>query len=112
MTPSRRTVLGASGVLAAASALPAQAAPEAGDAAWLQAVLERYAGVGIKASGGPGDNASGAWLDGELKRLGYRTERQTFQAPFFDATNATLVSGSTRAAVIPQAVVTPTGPAG
>jgi len=112
MTPSRRTVLGASGALAAASALPASAAPAVGDAAWLQAVLERYAGFGVKASGGTGDNACGAWLEGELKKIGYRTERQTFQAPFFDAANVTLVSGSARAAVIPQAPVTPTGSVG
>jgi hypothetical protein len=112
MTPNRRTLLGASGALAAAVALPARAAPTVGDAAWHQAVLERYAGFGIKASGGAGDNACGAWLEGELKRIGYRTERQRFDAPFFNASNVTLVSGAARAAVIPQAVVTPTGPAG
>ena len=112
MTLDRRTVLTTSGALAAATALPAEAAPAVGDAAWHQAVLQRYAGFGIKASGGAGDNACGAWLEGELKKIGYRTERQRFDAPFFDPSNVTLVSGAARAAVIPQAVVTPTGSGG
>jgi hypothetical protein len=111
MTPSRRTVLSASGVLAAAAALPARAAT-VGDTAWLQAVVERYAGFGIKAAGGPGDKACDAWLEGELRAAGYVTERHGFQVPFFEPANVTLASGSARAAVIPQAVVTPTGPAG
>src|SRR6185295_16338369 len=55
MRTSRRGLLIGGGVLAAGAASPAQAAPAAADAAWLQGVLERYAGFGVKASGGPGD---------------------------------------------------------
>src|SRR5205085_10270675 len=66
MRTSRRGLLIGSGVLAAGAAPLAQAAPAAADAAWLQGALERYVGFGIKASGGPGDTASGAWLEGDL----------------------------------------------
>lgn len=115
MTTSRRRLLGATGALAAAS-VPLGAASSAagptGDAAWLQGVLERYAGFGIKASGGPGDTACGAWLEGELKSFGYACERQAFEAPFFDARTATLASGGARAEVIPQGLVVATGPDG
>lgn len=115
MTPSRRHVLGAAGALAAGAATAAEAAgkgPAFADTAWLQAVLERYAGFGIKASGGPGDEACGAWLEGELARAGYACERQGFQVPFFEPANVTLAAGTARAGVIPQAVVRPTGPQG
>jgi len=110
MRPSRRTVLTSGVVAAATSAAPAGAAPaKAHDAAWLQSVLERYAALGGKASGGQGDEACGAWLESELTRAGYACERQSFGVPYFDAAVATLVSGQTRAAVIPQAIVHPTG---
>jgi hypothetical protein len=89
----------------------AQAASGA-DPAWLQAVLERYAGFGVTASGGPGDNATGAWLEGDLAALGYRCERQAFEVPFADVRTATLAVGGARAAVFPQAIVRPTGPGG
>ncbi|MBX3477736.1 MAG: hypothetical protein KF910_09015 [Brevundimonas sp.] len=107
--PSRRGVLfaGAAGGLAVAP-------PEAPalDDGWHQAVLERYFEHGDKASGGPGDTAVGAWLDSELTAAGYRCERQGFQAPFFDADEASLVIEGAKAVVIPQAVVRPTGPDG
>lgn len=115
MTPSRRTVLGASGVIAAAGATSgARGAAGAGigEHAWLQDVLERYAALGDKASGGPGDQASGAWLEAELQRVGYGCERHAFQVPFFAPVSTTLTCGSARAAVIPQAVVKTTGPGG
>jgi hypothetical protein len=117
MTPARRHVLGAAGALAAGGlAAGVEAAPGNGPAGadpnWLQAVLERYAGFGVKASGGPGDEACGAWLEDELKRAGYACERHGFQVPFFDPARVTLVSGSAQAGVIPQAIVRPTGPGG
>lgn len=93
-----------------AAATPAAAADF--DDAWHQAVLERYAGFGDKAAGGPGDNACGAWLEGELARAGYACERQVFQTPWFDVRQATVEAGEARAEVIPQAVVVPTGPVG
>jgi hypothetical protein len=116
MTPSRRLVLGAAGALAAVgSAPPAGAARGSADPASparLQAFLERYAGFGIKASGGPGDEACGAWLEGELEQAGYVCERQRFEVPFFDPVTVTLSSGGAQARVYPQAIVQPTGPAG
>ncbi|MBX3484900.1 hypothetical protein [Phenylobacterium sp.] len=117
MTSTRRQVLAATGAVAVAGAASAGAAgaatsPVVGDPAWLQQVLERYAGFGIKASGGAGDEACGAWLAGELTRVGYACEQHHFEVPFFEPTAATLTSGDARADVIPQAVVRPTGPKG
>ncbi len=116
MSASRRDLLLGAGVLAAgtvsqakAAAPPAAASP---DAAWLQAVLERYAGFGIKASGGAGDVASGAWLEGDLTALGYRCERQAFEVPYADVRKATLAVGDQQATVVPQAIVKTTGPGG
>jgi hypothetical protein len=111
MPPSRRTVLAAPGAIAAASASAASAPTSAAvhDAAWLQAVLERYASFGNKASGGPGDEACGAWLEAELTKAGYACERQPFDVPFFEPIVTTLVSGTASAKVIPQAIVRATG---
>lgn len=74
-------------------------------------VLERYAGFGDKASGGPGDEACGAWLEGELGAMGYVCERQPFDMPAYEG-EATLESGAAKADLIPQAVVVPTPPGG
>jgi hypothetical protein len=116
MTPSRRIVLagtsllgfGAAGATATAAAGPAGAA----SAADLQATLEKYVAFGDKATGGVGDSAAGAWLDGELSRAGYACRRQFFAAPFFEVRQASLVCGDAHATVIPQAIVAPTGPKG
>jgi hypothetical protein len=91
---------------------PAAAGAGGFDDAWFQTVLERYFGFGVKASGGPGDNACGAWLEGELSKAGYACRRQVFEVPFFEVRQATLASGGASAPVIPQAVVVPTGPGG
>jgi len=116
MEASRRGFIEGAGLLgltaAATPALGASASAGAGELATIQASLERYAGFGIKASGGPGDNASGAWLEQTLGSLGYRVRRQAFEVPFFDAKNASLTSGVANAAVVPQGIVVPTGPAG
>jgi hypothetical protein len=116
MTPSRRGLLGGAGLLGLAVASSATAAAGAGeeavDAAALDATLERYAGFGGKASGGAGDTASGVWLDDELTRAGYACRRQTFEVPFFEVRQASLVCGEARTTVIPQAIVAPTGPQG
>jgi hypothetical protein len=90
----------------------AMGAQDVTDAGSVVADLERYIGFGVKASGGPGDTACGAWLDGELARSGYRTERQAFDAPFFDIEQAEIATGGTAAPVLPQAIVVPTGPNG
>lgn len=104
---SRRAVLGASALFAAAG--PALAAGPAAEAE-AKRILERYHGFGDKASGGAGDEACGDWLETELKALGYAVARQTFQAPAY-AGEATLTAGAAKADLIPQAIVTPT-PAG
>jgi hypothetical protein len=123
MQPSRRTLLAAAGAAGAAASATASAAraghggggrggpPEMG-AAWLQSVLERYAGFGIKASGGAGDTATGAWLEEELRRAGFRCERHAFEVPFFEAREASLTCGEARAEVHPQPIVVATGPQG
>jgi hypothetical protein len=113
VTPSRRSLLKGAGL--AALAAPADAAPgddAAPEAAIFQASLERYAGFGVKASGGAGDEACGAWLEQELTTAGYACRRQPFDAPYFDVRQATLVCGDAKAAVIPQAIVAPTGSQG
>src|ERR687895_352327 len=103
---SRRAVLGAGALFAAG---PVAAAGPAAEAEAKRS-LERYHGFGDKASGGPGDEASGAWLEGELKALGYATARQPFEAPAYEG-GATLTTGTAKTSLIPQAIVTPT-PAG
>ena len=105
-TASRRAVLGAGALLSAGPAIAAGPNAEAE----ARRILERYHSFGDKASGGPGDEASGAWLEGELKALGYAVKRQSFEAPAYDG-EATLSMGATTAWVIPQAIVTST-PAG
>ncbi|HZZ69010.1 MAG TPA: hypothetical protein VFE18_12625, partial [Phenylobacterium sp.] len=116
MIPSRRGLLGGAGLLGLAAAGPAAAAAGSeatgsgamAEAKVLQATLERYAGFGVKASGGPGDEASGAWLESELGQAGYACRRQAFDIPFFEVRQATLTSGEAHATVIPQAIVAPT----
>jgi len=116
MMSSRRGFLGGAGLvgIAAASpvATPALAAGQTEDAAWLQAMIERYHDFGIKASGGAGDNACGAWLEETLRGWGYATRRQPFDLPYFEVRQATLSTGQAQATVIPQAIVAPTGPQG
>lgn len=114
MSASRRGLILGAGAIATAAGPAALAAqdPATADAAWLQGVLERFAGFGIKASGGPGDTASGAWLEGELTDLGYRCERQAFEVPYAEVRTASLAAGGRSAAVTPQAIVKPTGPGG
>ena len=104
----RQMVAGSAGMVGMATlAAPAQAATDR-----IADDLDRYTGFGIKASGSAGDLAAGAWLDGELKAAGYVTRRLPFEAPFFEIARAELTAGSARAAVVPQAIVVPTGPAG
>jgi len=74
--------------------------------------LARYVALGGKASGGPGDNAVGDWLAGELAKTGYVVERQSFEVPWFDQTTATVTTGELQAEVIPVSIVRPTGATG
>ncbi|MCK5910583.1 MAG: hypothetical protein KAG62_11595 [Caulobacter sp.] len=108
MTPTRRSLL-ATPLATGLAASPSWAAPNAPSAA---ALLERYVAFGDKASGGAGDVACGEWMAAWLNDRGFVLERQAFDAPFFEIEEAWLQVGEARAAVIPQAIVTPTGPEG
>jgi hypothetical protein len=106
-TASRRAVLGAGAtMIAAAPAAAAQPKALAAETAEAERILERYQGFGIKASGGPGDAASGEWLEGELKALGYTVQRQPIEVPAFEG-EATLTADDAKATLIPQAIVQP-----
>lgn len=107
---SRRSFLGAGALIPIAAA--AQVDGPAPTAETIEADLLRYVGHGEKRAGGPGDTACGEWLASELDRAGYAVERQTFQAPWFEATRAELTLGGTTVPVYPQPIVRPTGPEG
>lgn len=55
--------------------------------------LARYLDLGSKASGGPGDEACGAWLEARLQALGYATRRQAFQVPLGETSGALTIAG-------------------
>lgn len=114
MSASRRGLLLGAATAAAAAGAGGQAAASipAPDTAWLQAAVEKFAGFGVKASGGQGDTAAGAWLEGDLTDIGYQCERQSFEVPYAEVRSATLVTGDRTATVFPQAIVKTTGPGG
>jgi Peptidase family M28 len=112
MGSSRRVFLGGAGLVGLAAAGTASAAGADPDEAWLQAMLERYSAFGVKASGGAGDAACGAWLEQALREYGFACRRQPFEVPFFDVARAVIASGGAQAPLIPQAIVAPTGPFG
>jgi hypothetical protein len=107
---SRRSFLAASAAVPLTAAAPRLAT--AGEGPRVQEDLEKYFGFGIKRAGGPGDLASGAWLQAELERSGYTVERLDISVPFFEPQRATLSSGAATAPVWPQPIVIPTGDAG
>ncbi|WP_308909100.1 hypothetical protein [Pseudokordiimonas caeni] len=74
--------------------------------------LARYIGFGSKQAGGPGDNACGDWMAGELVKAGFKIERQSVSVPSFAPARTELVSGGARANVWPQPIVMPTGAEG
>jgi hypothetical protein len=78
----------------------------------VESDLQKYIGFGVKRSGGPGDNACGAWLASELEHLGFTVERQTISAPFFEPGRCEFTCGDAKATVWPQPIVVPTGPDG
>jgi hypothetical protein len=108
LSASRRAVLGVGATLLAAA--PALGAPVKAGGSETEAmrILERYAGFGDKAAGGPGDNACGEWLEGELKALGYTCARQPFDVPAYEGEAPTLSVDGAKATLIPQAIVMPT----
>ena len=108
MTPTRRDVLAASGVAVVAPGM-GKAAPLAADR--IEADLARYAAFGIKASGGVGDTACGAWIEQELAASGYSVARQSFETPWFETSAAQVIVDGVAVSAVPQAIVTTT-PAG
>lgn len=74
--------------------------------------IARYIGYGVKASGGPGDLATGEWMAGELASLGFKVQRQTFEAPFFECQRAEVETKGATMPVLPLRIVVPTGPQG
>ena len=98
----------------AGSARPdASAASDAAfSAAELGAICERYDRFGVKASGGPGDNACGAWLEGSLSTAGFVVERQEYDVPYFEPAIAQLRVGERSAPLTPVAIVKSTGAEG
>lgn len=112
---NRRDLLAGVPALAAAPVATAQA-PARGPVlspARADDLVRRYFAFGNKRSGGAGDRASGAWLEGELRTLGYRTQRQGFEAPFYEAETATLrIDGAPALAVLPQPPFRATAPNG
>lgn len=106
---SRRTFLGAGALLPVATT-SAHGLPTSGR--MIEADLLRYVGFGNKRAGGPGDTACGEWLASELERAGFAVQRQTFSAPWFDATRAELSCEGTSAAIYPQPIVRVTGTEG
>jgi hypothetical protein len=109
-SPSRRELLSTAALATAAAPIASSLADVPADS--VKRDLERYAGFGIKASGGQGDIACGEWLESELKAQGFTVQRQTISAPFFTPGRAELTAGSDSAPVIPQAIVRPTSAAG
>jgi hypothetical protein len=104
---SRRTFLGAGALVSLGGARVNLPPPTSGQT--MEADLLKYVGFGNKRAGGPGDNACGDWLASELEKAGYAVERQTFQAPFFEASKAELTIEGTTAPVLPQPIAVPTG---
>lgn len=109
---SRRTFLGAGAVLPLAATAARAAGPDETppSAAGIEADLLRYVGHGEKRAGGAGDAACGEWLSGELEKAGFAVERQTFSAPFFEATRAELTSNGRTVPVYPQPSCGPPAP--
>jgi len=91
MATRRSVILGAGlGAMTVEGAMAAGSVNDVFDPGQVALDLARYASFGLKASGGAGDEASGTWLAGELERLGFRTERQAIEVPFFEPGKVTL----------------------
>lgn len=108
MVTRREVLTGAGSALVARPAIGRSSA--ASDR--LATDLDHYVRLGVKASGGPGDMACGAWLESELREAGYATARHDFAVPFFEVHASQLSAGEPAAPVVPQAIVVPTGPEG
>ncbi|MCX7586339.1 hypothetical protein [Phenylobacterium sp. 58.2.17] len=112
MATRRSVILGAGiGAMGLEEAMAAEPA-EVFTAERVEADLARYDSFGLKTSGGPGDVASGAWLAGELRALGFATQAQAIEVPYFEPREVSLAFGETMVEGLAQAPVTLTGPGG
>lgn len=113
--PRRRLLTAGAVAAAAASMRPStvDAAPPRGDGAQaLMRDVEHYAALGNKRSGGAGELAVGAWLEGELRALGFDCERHAIDAPWFEPEQAELVVGAQRLPAYPVGIPVQTDRAG
>ncbi|WP_333808160.1 hypothetical protein [Phenylobacterium sp.] len=106
--PTRR------GVVAGAASAPLLAgqATAGADLISIRTDLETWVAMGDKASGGPGDRDSGAWMESRLRLFGYRTQRQAFRAPSDRLGSVALTLGNASVQGLAQAPASVTGPGG
>ena len=106
--PTRR------GVVAGAASAPLLAgqATAGADLISIRTDLETWVAMGDKASGGPGDRDSGAWMESRLRLFGYRTQRQAFEAPSDRLGSVALTLGNASVQGLAQAPASVTGPGG
>lgn len=113
MATRRNVILGAGiGAMSLERAMAGNGTGEVFSTRQVERDLARYADFGLKASGGQGDNASGAWLADELKALGFKTRRQVIQVPYFEPREVSLALGGQVIDGLAQAPVTLTAPGG
>lgn len=108
---TRRGLVAGAGGVGALSTTTAARADEAA-LAKVTGIFAAYDAFGGKASGGPGDLASGAWLEGAVRGWGYETERHLIETPYFEPVRSRLEVGEIHADVLPQAIVVPTTESG
>jgi hypothetical protein len=113
LAATRRTVLAGAGLglAGAADARPVTGADPFSVEA-IDDIYRRYAAFGDKSSGGQGDNDCGRWIEETLAKLGYRCQRQAIDVPYFKPAKVALAVGALRSALVPQAIVVQTQPAG
>lgn len=91
----------------------AAAAADPFSEAALAETLARYVGFGVKHSGSAEDNACGDWMEATLRDAGFRTWRQSYDAPYFTPAESRLSAGDVAEPLVPLAPVVPatvTGP--
>lgn len=93
MAVNRRTAIGAGFAVVAGPAAGAGTAAEPLSGAALYADVKAYADLGEHRTGTPGDAVTTAWMDRALTAAGYKVERQGFDYPVFELTQASMSLG-------------------
>ena len=78
----------------------------------LFADVKTYAEAGSKQSGGIGDRWIADWTARRLSDAGFAVERQSFDAPWFEAATSELRLGDRKIPLVAQPLAVPTGPGG